>query len=208
MSPGWWLEVMPPSDLQLDALREVANIGCGHAANALSQLVGGRKVEIDVPKVELTRSQDLAEMLGGPEVKVIAAVLEVTGELDGHLLLVLPEADAHKLSGLLLNRTDTGKMDELERSALSEAANIVASACLSAMGDLSGLKLLPSPPRLVQDAAGLIVDEAVQRADCGAGLVMLLQARFFTQDQPTLGGQLLVLPTRESLGGLLKKLGV
>ena len=31
-------------ELQRDALREVANIGCGHAANALARLMGGKPV--------------------------------------------------------------------------------------------------------------------------------------------------------------------
>jgi chemotaxis protein CheC len=37
---------------QLDAMREVANIGAGHAATALSQMTN-RKIMINVPRVNV-----------------------------------------------------------------------------------------------------------------------------------------------------------
>ena len=57
---------------QRDALREVANIGAGHAATALSQMTD-RKIMINVPEVQIRRLEEVAEMLGPPDT-VVAAV--------------------------------------------------------------------------------------------------------------------------------------
>jgi chemotaxis protein CheC len=96
----------------------------------------------------------------------------------------------------------------VERSAIGEAANIVASACLNAIGKLTGMKLLPSVPLLSQDSAATVMDDALEHTESQAGLVVVLEARFFTASNPLVGGQLLVLPARTSLHKLLDRLGV
>ncbi len=197
-----------PTEIQLDALREVANIGCGHAASALSQLVGGRKVQIDVPRVVVTPVSEMPLMLGGADTKVVAALLEMQGELTGDLILVLPEKDALQLCSLLLNAPCEMPLSVVQKSALGEAANIVASACLSAIGTLTGLRLLPSTPTLSQDEVGVVVEEALAKTRTSAGLLVVLEAKFHTTRAPEIGGQLLVLPDRASLATLLAKLGV
>ncbi len=95
------MNVDTPNELQLDALREVANIGCGNAANALAQLVGGYAVTVDVPSVLTAPTTELATLLGG-NLPIVAASLEVQGQLSGRLLLVWSEDDARLLTRLLL----------------------------------------------------------------------------------------------------------
>jgi len=199
------LNAEPPSEMQLDALREVANVGCGHAASALSQLVGGAKVQIDVPRVMVTSVREVPAMLGGEQARVVAAMLSIEGELTGHLILVLPESDAFRLTGLLVNSPVRAPLSEVQKSALTEAANIVASACMNAIGGLTGLRLLPSTPTLAHDEAGAIIEEALADAGSATGLLVVLEARFFSA---TLSGQLLVLPDKKSLKTLLTRLGV
>lgn len=197
-----------PTELQLDALREVANVGCGHAANALSALVGGRTVQIDVPRVRLLPTMDLSEAIGGADADVIASGLRMEGGLSGKILLVLPEDDALRLVGLLLKRDidGAGELPPDAQDAMNEVANIVASACLSAIGQLTRLKLLPSVPTLLRDTAGNVVDEVVNG---GAGQrMMMLEARFNMRHSPAITGQLLVLPDAPSLRELLSRLGV
>lgn len=195
-----------PTPLQLDALREVANVGCGHAANALSRLVGGRKVAIDVPRAVVADPAQLTDLIGGPTAPVRAVTLGMTGELDGHLLLVLPEEDARRLTSLLLSAGARSSAEE--ESAFCEAANIVASACLNAIGSLTGLQLLPSVPTLHRASAAEVSTEAVARMTREVGVVVILEARFVTEAAPPIRGQLMVVPARASLKHLLSKLGV
>jgi chemotaxis protein CheC len=200
--------IQAPSELQLDALREVANIGCGHAADALSKLVGGRLVKIEVPQVLVAGRSEMGALLGGHDAKVVTALLGLEGELSGKLVFSMPDLDARQLSGLLLGAGIASELGELEQSALAEAANIVTSACLNAVGRLARLKLLPTTPRLVRGVVAEVLAAAVLGPAVESGLLVVLEARFQTAHQPLLGGQLLVLADPPSLGKLLGRLGV
>jgi len=194
-----------PSDIQLDALREVANIGCGHAVNALARLVGSRTVHLSVPRAMVATAAEVAELLGGGETRVVAAKLGMQGELRGVLLLVLPESDSRALEALLLRREDAPA--EERESALSETANIVASACLSAIGTLTGWRLLPSVPVLVRGTAGPVLAGIVAETE-GDNRVVVLETRFSSVGAPAVSGQMLLVLERDSSKALLARLGV
>src|SRR4051812_9677092 len=124
-----------PTATQQDALAEVANIGNGHAASMLARLVGGEGVMIDVPRVSLVDTAQLASLLGGAGTHVVAAEFSIDGGLPGRLFWVLPREDARRLSARLLRRPPSkGPFSSDETGALTEAANIVASACLQVVG--------------------------------------------------------------------------
>ncbi|WIG93334.1 chemotaxis protein CheC [Myxococcus sp. SDU36] len=195
-----------PSDAQLDALREVANIGCGHAANALSRLMGGRKVDLSIPRVLLTGPSDAAELLGGAA-PVVAGWLGIQGGLRGALLLVLPQDDGAALEALLLE--GQAAIHQAERdSVVAETANIVASACLSAMGRLTGWRLVPTVPTVRRGRARDVVSDAVGQVEGDASSVVVLEARFLAAAAPPVGGQLLLVLARDSIRDLLARLGV
>ncbi|WP_141333096.1 chemotaxis protein CheC [Myxococcus sp. AB025B] len=194
-----------PSDAQLDALREVANIGCGHAANALSRLMGGRQVDLSVPRVVLTGPEDAAGLLGG-DASAVAAWLSITGALRGVLMLALPAPDAQALETLLLGARECGQAER--DSAVSEAANIVASACLSAIGKLTSWRLMPSVPTLRRASARELVGAAVGQVEGDPGRVVVLEARFMAAATPPVSGQLLLVLERDSSRALLARLGV
>jgi chemotaxis protein CheC len=195
-----------PSDLQLDALREVANVGCGHAASALSKLVGGRPVRIEVPQAHAVPSRQVGELLGGDQASV-CGVVKMEGALDGKVVLVLSEQTAQQLAALLLDAPQASLELNVARSALEEVTNILASACLSAIGHLTTLTLLPSPPRLLRGSAEHIA-QAILAGGTAGEMVVVLETRFGTAVAPPLQGRLLLLPDQRSLGTLLTRLGL
>ena len=200
------------SELQLDALREVANIGCGHAATALSQLLGGRRIEIDVPTAHVARLDVLAGRLGGPKAEVVAVSLDMLGGARGHLQLALPGDSARALAGLLLGGpVPPGALSADARSAIAETGNILASAYLNAIGRAVGLTLIPSIPRTEAGTAEELLADAEGRL--GGGQTLLLQTRF--SDRGAAGSQLrmffghfLVIPDAASLPKMLAALGL
>jgi chemotaxis protein CheC len=189
----------------MDALREVANIGCGHAANALARLLGNRRVDLSLPRVMVASAPEAAGVLGGSE-PVVAAKLGITGELRGRMLFVLPPQDGSALEWLLL-RGQTENAVERE-SAMSEAANIVASACLSAIGKLTNWKLLPSVPVLQRGPAREVVAGAVAETEGEASPEVVLETRFQSAGTPSVSGQMVLVLERESARRLLQRLGV
>jgi chemotaxis protein CheC len=191
-----------PSDAQLDALREVANIGCGHGANALARLVGGR-VDLSVPDVRVTDAGS-GPALFVDDAPAVSVRLGLTGELRGALVLALPEGDAATLESVLV-RGQPASPEERE-SALAEAANILASACLSAIGRLTGWRLLPSVPQLQRGPARPVLAGVLGDVEPGPGVV--LAARFTATGPQGLGGQMLLVLERGSAQALLSRLGV
>ena len=195
---------MTPNDRQLDALREVANVGAGHAANALSRLVGGRKVAIEVSRASLVDTASVPALVGREGERVVAAFLGILGEVNGVLALVLPEDAAQSLCALLLNAPcDT--IAEAARDALSETSNILGSACLTALSQLTGYRLIPSVPTLLEGTA-----EEVVRAMAVAGgepgqVALVLETQLLS---PPVVGQLFLMPAPQSVRPLLERLGV
>jgi chemotaxis protein CheC len=70
------------TEMQLSALRETGSIGAGHAATALSQLVG-HCVTIDVPTLEIIEIGEVPAVFGGPETLVGAVYTRLLGDLAG-----------------------------------------------------------------------------------------------------------------------------
>lgn len=194
-----------PSEVQLDVLREVANIGCGHAANALARLVGGKRVDLSVPRALVTSAVDAAEQLGGDD-PMVGVKLGMVGELRGVMLFVMPSRDGAALGTVLLGQV-SGRA-EVE-SALMETANIVASACLSAIGKLTRWKLLPTVPELRYGTAREVVALAVAETEGEqTSPVVVLETRFSADCAPSVSGRMLLVLERESSKSLLQRLGV
>ncbi|PYO75720.1 MAG: hypothetical protein DMD67_10695 [Gemmatimonadetes bacterium] len=75
-------DVRELKELQIDALREVANIGAGHAATALSQLTN-RRIMISVPQINIARLEEVPDLLGNPQDVVAAVLMHMLGDLTG-----------------------------------------------------------------------------------------------------------------------------
>lgn len=192
------------TERQEDALREVANMGSAKAASMLARLVGDVGVLVDVPVVLSANRYQLGWLLGGRDVRVHAAVFEIEGELTGHLWWVLREGDAQRLGQRLLARPGvSGPLSSSAAAALSEAANIVASACVSAMGTLVHANLLPTTPLVqvctVKALVGDVEHELTQT---------VLAANFTSTNAPTFSGWLVVMFDGPTTARALERLGV
>jgi chemotaxis protein CheC len=196
---------LQPTDVQMDALREVANIGCGHAANALARLMVKRRVDLSLPRVMVASAPEAGASLGGNEL-VVAAKLGITGQLKGRMLFILPPQDGSSLEELLLRGQSMGPVER--ESAMSEAANIVASACLSALGKLTNWRLLPTVPVLQRGPGREVVAGAVAETEGEASREVVLEARFMSPGTPQVSGQMVLVLERESARRLLERLGV
>src|SRR3990172_12952538 len=86
---------------EMDALQEIASIGCGQALTALGKLMHQR-IEMDVPETWVGRSAGaVADFLGGMGQDLVVVGVRLEGLLAGHLVMALPERDAEKLAASL-----------------------------------------------------------------------------------------------------------
>lgn len=187
--------------LQVDALREVANIGAGHAATALSQLTN-RTIMITVPEVDIRPIEEVTELLGASDEVVAAVLMHMMGDLTGRTLVLIPEASARALCDILFRREPggTAAFSAMEQSGLKEAGNILASAYLTALSDFMGMMLIPSVPNLVIDLAGAVLTTAYLNFGHDRDYVFCVETAFRIEGtSEALRGHFLLLPDLPSL---------
>jgi chemotaxis protein CheC len=191
-------------DAELDALTEVCNIGMAHAATALSQLMG-KGVSIEVPRLQIIDCAGLSEMLDAQQ--IIALHLQILGNVRGSILILLPEQNAHRILELLLGRhPEAGlPLSELEVSTLMEVGNILASACLNALGMMLKMTLLPSVPSLVSGEAAEVLARVMPPSPNGETLLMI--DTMFSIADTLCGGSIFLMPAHASLDTMLSAIG-
>jgi chemotaxis protein CheC len=194
-------DVRDLKESQLDAMREVANIGAGHAATALSQMTN-RKIMITVPRVNVRPLEEACDIVGTPKDVVAAVLMHMMGDLTGRALLLFPEDAARTLCDFLLRRElgTTTSFDPMEQSALKEAGNILGSAYLNALSDFMGMMLVPSVPSLVIDLSGAILTTAHLNFGQDRDFAFCVETSFRVEGATeALGGHFLLLPDIASL---------
>jgi chemotaxis protein CheC len=187
--------------LQRDALREVANIGAGHAATALSQLTN-RRIMISVPEVNITRLEEVPEILGRADEVVAAVLMHMMGDLTGRTLVLFPEPSAKALCDILFRRSPgtTTAFTPMEQSGLKEVGNILASAYMNALSDFMGMMLVPSVPSLVIDLSAAILTTAYLNFGHDRDYVFCVETAFqVAGETEPLRGHFLLLPDMPSL---------
>lgn len=195
-------------ETHLDALREVANIGAGHAATALSQMTGS-KIMISVPQISITSLEEIPNEIDDDEEPIAAVLMHMLGDLTGRTLLVFPRLTAIRLAELMLNRPgQVGDLGELEQSALKEAGNILSGAYMNALSDFLGLMLLPSPPSLAVDMSSAILTTAYLQFGTDRDTVFAVETQFYMEEEKQLRGFFLLLPDPPSLHAMLRAVRV
>jgi chemotaxis protein CheC len=203
------------NDLQVDALCEVANIGSGHAATVLSQLTNLR-IMINVPKVTACRPEDVSCHFERGDQRVVAVSMRMMGDLTGQTFFVMREDGAKLLADLLLQREpgSGGSLDEMERSSLMEAGNILAGSFMNALSGCVGGVLLPSVPHLAIEEADQIAARLTVHAP--SDVLFFVETEFYVDrlgegPRETLGqlrGGFLFVPDPVSLEILLRGLAL
>jgi len=197
------------NNVQMDILKETSNIGMGHAATALSQMIG-HPVKLRVPHVTITKISQVPEYLGGAEKMMVGITLQVLGDARGSIMLLFPQESAHRL---LCNLTgDQGKvliMNEVTISALKEVGNILSSAYLSALGSMLHKTLIPSVPLLAYDMAGAVVDYVLIDLSKSSDLAMLVETDFIGESSSDLAikGHFFLIPDPSTLDMFLDAAG-
>jgi chemotaxis protein CheC len=190
------------TDLQLDALRELANIGSGNASTALSTMLD-RAVDISVPNVRLLPLADAVEATGPAETEVTGIVLGVLGEMEATVLLLVPPADA----GTLCRMLGVEPEDEWAASALGEIGNIVGTSYINALAAMTGLEIEPTPPATATDMLGAIVESVLANHADGGDVALLLDSNLEVEGEDCSVSFVLV-PDQGGVDQMLERLGM
>jgi chemotaxis protein CheC len=190
------------TELQLDALRELANIASGNAATALSQMLG-REVALSVPRVLALPLVDAVDACGSPDESITGVAIPLEGDINGLVLLLISADGADVLCRLL--GVEAGS--EIGDSALREIGNILGTSCLNALASMTGLNLGPCPPHLTTDMLGAIVSSLALTQTESMDLVLVLDSELEVANEPC-SISFVLLPSDDGVSDLLTPLGL
>ena len=199
---------MKLSDSQMDALREIGNVGAGNSATALSQIIH-RRVEMNVPRVSLVPLDQVPDLVGGPETMVVGIFLRVYGQAPSNIMFLLPKESAFYLADVLMGKKhgETKNLDFMDESALMEICNILSGAYLNALFCLTNLSLLPSIPALAMDMAGSILSVVLAQLGQMGDQALVIETEFLSEDDG-ISGHFFLVPDPGSLEKILSAVGV
>lgn len=192
------------SMIQLDALKEVSNIGAGNAATALSMLLN-KKVDMSVPSVNVVRLEDVVEATG--ETEVAGTVVRVLGDIAGNILLVFEEDTVKKIIGKLIGSEESVN-SEMGQSVLCEIANIISASYMNSIAQLTNLAIAPSVPAVAYDMLGAILTTTFIESNQYDEYILDIETIFLDDTEENIGGHFYYIPMPGSLEKILKSIGI
>ncbi len=193
------------NDVEMAFWAQLVSKGTTNAIANLSQMVG-QEIAVESFGLRQIPVAKISQLMGGPDTEAIGIYLTVSGSADGHIMLMYDPKMAHgfvdMLMGLPPGSTET--LGEMEESALGELGNIVGSSFLNALADATGLTLMPSPPKVITDMAGALLDIVAADILLTQDDAFVAETTFHAPDR-AITGQFFVLPTQDLLRVLLER---
>ena len=196
------------NEYQLDALKEIGNIGSGNAATALSDMLD-RAVSINVPTIKVLDYNDVVESLGGPETILVGILLSLKCDIQGMMMFLLNKEFAHTVLNTLLGTdfSELTNLDDMSQSAILEAGNIMAASYVNAIASLTGMKIDISVPNMCFDMAGAMLSvPAIYYANI-SDKIILIEDEFGNVNRD-MSSHILLIPEVESLQKIMESLGL
>jgi chemotaxis protein CheC len=190
------------SDMQLDALRELANIGSGNAGTALGAMLG-KSVDINVPTAAALPLDEAVAIAGAPDELRYGVVVPMIGDFESIVVLLFPEDDAKKLTGIYGIEPSTPD----GYSMLGEVGNILGTNYMNALAQMVGMEMEPQPPQVVEDMlASILSTVLIGRGDDIDEALILDSNLLVEEEECTLS--FLLLPNHGGIKELLGRLGL
>lgn len=193
------------NEVELDAIKEVSNIGAGNAATALSQLLN-RKVDMTVPSVQIINFSDIYALIAKEEI-VAGVLVRVLGDTPGNILFVFEKAVAFDIIEQLTGMREED-LTEMGSSVLCEIGNIISASYMNAIANLTKLSITPSVPAVAYDMMGAILSTTFIESAQFSDEILEIETTLKSEDAKNLGGYFYYLPMAGSLEKILNSIGV
>lgn len=196
---------MAYSEIELDGLKEIVNVGGGNAATSISQMINSR-VDMDVPEVEVMAYDELYQKIIAADVEMHAVLSKIVGDIDGALLFVIADESGQKIAKMMLG-SDDNPSNEIIASAVTELTNILFNSFLRAIGDMLQIQLIASLPISRYDFFGAIISSAYMAFDHYDEQILVIHNEF-TYNNENLDASLFLIPGEGVLDKIFKALGI
>jgi chemotaxis protein CheC len=194
------------SELELDALTELVNLGVSNAANNLREMVR-EEVVLSVPKVQVVTREEAVANLGKVEHQRLVAVhQDFEGDIKGRALLIFPEAKSIELVRAVVGG-DLSIEDifELEQEALAETGNVLLNGCLGTIANHLRRSLRISLPEVLYGEGFEFFDAAPYSHQSDRVLFIYINFAVRKRDLQGYIAMLLDMPSLVTLQQLLRE---
>lgn len=165
------------SAVELDVLKEVINIGGGHAATSLSQLIE-KPVYMTVPVIEMMEYADVYEQIMPEEAVIKAVIIKMMGDAEGVFLFTVDQQVSETIVAMMLPE-NTPYSEDLANSALQELVNILVNSFLNAVMKLMDANLITSVPIIIEDMFGAIMSSVYLEQNQYDDSIMIIKNEFY-----------------------------
>lgn len=163
--------------LQLDLLKELANIGGGNSATSISQIID-KPVEMSVPTIDILTYEEIYKKIMSAGTVVNGIILRMLGDGEGIFLYIIEEKSADKLASIMVpNGIQVD--EEIRISAIKELVNILVNSFLNALSKFMDANLITSIPLLAKDSFGAILSSVYIESGQYDEDVMIIKNEFF-----------------------------
>lgn len=192
------------SEIEQDALAEIANMGVSRAASSLRRMVG-EQVLLSVPAVNIVSRRAASRMVErGHSPKLVAVQQSFEGPFSGRALLIFPEAQSLELVRSIVGEEHSLEdVIDLEQEALAETGNIILNACLATIANVLRRTMRMSLPSIVRGDGDTLFDVREESSD---GLVLFLYIDFTIKNRDVRGfiALLMGLPSIAALKDIVR----
>ena len=208
-------ESLPPE--LIDALQEVGNIGAGHAANALAEILN-RRIDLSLPKFNILSLEELSTVSWGNKNEwdpYAFIMVQTKGTYQFSILVIFNKETIVSILRLISGETfdaETMDLDELskfDQSATTEIGNILALHYLTAIGDFLDIKFkdedLPSQPSLVIETSEAVLLSLAASTSSDFMNIISIECEIFTSDM-ILKPVVVLIPDQKTISNAREKL--
>lgn len=189
--------------IQLDALKEISNIGAGNSATSLSILLGS-KIDMSVPNVNIIAFEDLFDQ--HKENEVVAVLVKGLDDIEGSLLYVFETEIALNIISSLCGYKN--QIDDMGISVIGEVGNIIASSFMNAISDFINIRATVSVPAVANDMLSAVLVSTFIEAGQYDEYALDIETLYTGENNSNIQGNLYYIPAPGSLEKILKSIGI
>jgi chemotaxis protein CheC len=187
------MEAKTISQYEANVIDNLIRKGVSDAINGLSQMIG-KEITLSSMTIKNIPAKNIAVALGGPDTTIIGVYLAFSGPANGHIILAHHPTVAFKLLDSLIGKKNNNiDLSELEQSALGEVGNITGTFFLNAVANALNVVIHPSPPVVIIDMAGAILDIAMTDILEEGDEVSIVESTYLIKEYDTNGTFLIIL---------------
>lgn len=182
---------------ELDMLREISNIGAGNGATSLSLLLN-KRVDINVQTPELYNVSKLNLSFKNSTKDDYNVLFEISSDLKGYILFLIDTKGINTISDIVAKDY---KIDN--KTVISEIANILSGAYITAIATLINGKILLSPPKELNSCSESFTWQFINSKELNTNKIMSLSSNLTIENKNVSVTSVLLLEN-QSLEKLIK----